>query len=94
MMPMTLSQHALVRMQQRGIPELVLPLLLKFGRKEHDHRGGKLVYLTRSSREQIRKAAGKEEFRRIEPALDTYAVVDKSGVVLTVGHRTRRINRH
>jgi hypothetical protein len=26
--------------------------------------------------------------------LDTYAVVGPGGVVLTVGHRTKRINRH
>jgi hypothetical protein len=26
--------------------------------------------------------------------LDTYAVVGPDGVVLTVGHRTKRINRH
>lgn len=28
------------------------------------------------------------------PALDVYAVVDKDGAVVTVGHRTHRINRN
>lgn len=90
----TVSPHARIRMQQRGIPEQVLPLLFRFGKMEYDHRGGKVVYLTRESRERIIRAIGKDMARRLEPSLNVYAVVGTCGYVVTVGHRTRRINRH
>lgn len=38
-----MTLHALARMQQRGIPERVIDLLLAFGESEHDHRGGELL---------------------------------------------------
>jgi hypothetical protein len=35
-----------------------------------------------------------QDFKHIEAKLDTYAVIGSNGVVLTVGHRTKKINRH
>lgn len=94
MMDASLTKHAAKRMQQRGIPDEVLPLLLSYGRTEHDHRGACLVYLTKKGREQIARVTPRSEFKKLEPALDVYAVVDTEGHVLTIGHRTQRINRH
>jgi hypothetical protein len=37
---------------------------------------------------------GPKSYKRIESHLDAYAVVADTGEVITVGHRTRRINRH
>lgn len=93
MSAIAMSQHARVRMQQRGIPEDVLLLLFQFGEKEYDHRGAAVMYLTRGSREKLLRAIGKEQAHRLERALNVYAVVDIDGYVVTVGHRTRRINR-
>lgn len=89
-----MTHHAARRVQQRGIQEEVLPLLMQFGAHEYDKRGAKLMYLTHRSRERIRRSVGSDAFRRIEPALDVYAVVDERGTVITVGHRTHRINRN
>lgn len=89
-----MTDHATRRLQQRGIPEDVLPLLMKFGAHEYDKRGARLVYLTQKSRQRIRHTLGTERYTRLEPALDVYAVVDTEGVVVTVGHRTQRINRN
>lgn len=33
----SITQHAVKRMQQRGIPERVLPLLFEYGEEEYDH---------------------------------------------------------
>jgi len=90
----TLTHHAARRLQQRGIPEDVLPLQVQFGAHEYDKRGAKLVYLTHKSRERIRRRVGAEHYSRLEPVLDIYAVVDTDGTVVTVGHRTHRINRN
>ncbi len=54
----TLTHHAARRLQQRGIPEDALPLLMQFGAHEYDKRGANLVYLTHKSRERIRRSFG------------------------------------
>lgn len=89
-----MTDHARVRMQQRGISEPVLECLLTFGNSTHDHRGGEVVYFDHHSRDRLRHAQGDDVFKKLEPKLDAYAVIADDGVVLTVGHRTKRINRH
>ena len=90
-MPMT--QHAQTRLRQRGIPPDTLALLLEHGCTVHDHRGAEVLYLTRVGRENIRRATGRQAYRRLESSLNVYAVIDGDGRVITVGHRTHRINR-
>jgi hypothetical protein len=86
--------HASTRLQQRGIPRAVLPYLFAYGRRIHDEHGTRIVYFDRGERQRIRVAAGRQEYKRLEPALNVYAVVSRGGAVITVGRRTRRINRH
>lgn len=59
--------HAARRLQQRGIPEDVLPLLVQFGAHEYDKRGAKLVYLTHKSRERVRRRVGAVHYSRLGP---------------------------
>lgn len=94
MLDATMTHHASRRLQQRGIPDEVLPILMQFGARQYDKRGAKLVYLTHKGRERIRRSLGADLYGKVEPALDIYAVVDTTGTVLTVGHRTQRINRN
>lgn len=47
---MKTSNHATVRCQQRGIPPIVIDLLLEFGRREHDHAGAEILYFDRCSK--------------------------------------------
>ena len=93
-MTIQLTDHARARLQQRGIPEPVLECLLTYGRKVHDHMGGELVFFDHNSRNRLRRMQGEAAFKKLEAKLDAYAVVADDGVVLTVGHRTKRINRH
>ena len=90
---LALTQHARARLQQRGIPQNVLSELLDFGREVHDHRGSSVVYFNRQARERLRRACGNEEYRRLESHLNAYAVIGGQGQIVTVGHRTRRVNR-
>ena len=94
MLEAALTSHANRRLQQRGIVEDALPLLMQFGAHEYDKRGAKLLYLTKKCRQRILNAIGPDLYNRLEPALDIYAVVDVKGVIVTVGHRTHRINRN
>jgi hypothetical protein len=91
---MSLTRHALVRMQQRGIGADVIDDLLDYGRMAHDHRGAEIVFFDKSSRQRLARERGDEALRRLGNRLRAYLVIDTAGDVLTVGHRTRRIRRN
>lgn len=86
------TAHASIRCQQRGIPQLVVDLLLKFGHREHDHHGAEIVYFDRRSRKQLDSYAG-GIISKMSEHLDSYAVVS-NGEILTVGIRYKKINHH
>jgi hypothetical protein len=92
MLPIT--HHAQSRLQQRGIPAYVVERLIDFGRQTHDHRGGTILFFDHRARNTLRRQFDRDSFKQIESHLDTYAVLGEDGVIVTVGHRTHRINRH
>ena len=94
MLSMPVTNHAVVRMQQRAVRPEIVDYLLDFGRCEHHQHGALLYYFDRRGRERLRRAAGSDAYRRLEPALDAYAVVSGDGELVTVGHRYKRINHH
>ena len=89
-----LTQHAVTRMQQRGIKPHTVELLFRCGVEEYDHRGGTILYFDKQSRQRLRHQYGVEAIKKIERQLDAYAVIAENGAVVTVGHRTKRINRN
>ena len=84
------SDHARVRMQQRGIPPAVVESLLQIGETEYDHRGGTIYYFTRSASRRMKSPPLRH---MLEESRKVYAVVSRDQVVVTVGHRTKRIRR-
>ncbi len=89
-----LTRHASHRMQQRNIPPVVIDWLIGFGTSEYDHRGGEIRYFDKRARRQLNSEIGGQVVRRLEEFLNTYLVLGSDGHVITVGHRTQRINRH
>ena len=94
MLSTNLTQHAAKRLQQRGIPENVLSLLLEYGKHEYDHRGKRTLYFDKRARQQVSKSVSGDELKQLGKVFGTYAVLDDNDCVVTVGHRTQRINRH
>ena len=86
--------HAAVRMQQRGIPAEAVEELMAFGRTEHDHHGGEIVYFDKAAKSRLQRARGRNNIRRLDKFLNTYAVIGPHGNLVTVGHRYKRIWRH
>lgn len=86
-----LSTHAAVRFQQRGIPEVVFDLLEQYGDTERSG-GSETLFFSKTSLSRISRALG-DEFRHFERWSRVYAVVADSGVVVTAGHRFKRIKR-
>jgi hypothetical protein len=86
-----LTEHARIRMQQRGIPPAALEVLLDYGREAHDHRRGCLVVLfNKRCRRILAEQLGRQGIRAVERHLNAYAVVGPDDAVVTVGHRQRK----
>lgn len=82
-----LTNHARIRMQQRGIPNAALEALLDFGSEKHDHHGARIVRFDKRSRRRALREMGRVAFRRVERWLNAYAVIGPDDAVITVGHR-------
>ena len=90
----TFSQHASVRMQQRGIGLGTVELLLSCGTKEYDHRGAVVVYFDKAARRRTISRLGGQHSRELQKQFNTYVVLSNAGDVITVGHRIKRINHN
>ncbi|MEI7843946.1 MAG: hypothetical protein WCI39_13060 [Gallionellaceae bacterium] len=89
----TMTQHANIRKQQRGISESVLDCLLEFGRVTHDNRGGEVLYFDKRAKQRCLTTMGKDVYRRLDGHFDVYAVRGLDGALVTVGHRCKRLHR-
>lgn len=86
------SEHAGIRIQQRGIPPLVVDLLLTYGAEARAVRCTR-YFFDKPARRRVAKAVGKQVMRRIEDLMNAMIVVGDDGTVVTAGHRTERIRR-
>lgn len=81
-----MSRHANKRAQQRGIDKAALPLLLAYGRREFDGKGGIRYLMTSDSLETLSRAVGRT--KQVEALAGLYAVVSATDqTVITMGHR-------
>ena len=87
-----LSPHAQARMQQRAISAEALERLLDFGSVQHLARDKEIVFFDKKAKQRLAKA-DKALAREAERLVRTYAVLGGNGIVVTVGHRYRRIQR-
>jgi hypothetical protein len=89
---MPLTHHASTRLQQRGIPPLMVDLLARYGR-EQPARDGTVLFLDVRGRQRVREALT-DTLARFDKFADTYLVeAADTGAVVTVGHHTRRLRR-
>lgn len=93
MITSAMTSHAQERLQQRAIPSLVLDLLEECGSIART-RDGESLFFDKAARRRLRHRLGGERgMRMIEPWLGIYAVVGDQGLVITAGHRQRRLRR-
>jgi hypothetical protein len=79
-------------MQQRGIRPEMLEALLDYGREIHVAGGRDLIFFDKRARARLSKA-GLVRDAHAERLCKSYAVLSSDGLVITVGHRYRRIPR-
>ena len=87
------SQHAASRIQQRGICQLVIDLLIQFGAREPSGDGTTKFYFDKPARKKLAAYAGSLA-GLLQEHIDIYAVVAADDRLVTVGHRQKRIQRH
>jgi len=84
-----LSQHAVKRMQQRGIPQTAVDWLLQFGEKKRVAHG-QAMFFGKRGRRQMKRHLGKAFAQWDQLIANLYLIVEEQTVV-TVGHRYKRI---
>lgn len=89
---MSLSRHAQKRLQQRGIPEAFVDVLMDFGVTQHIRHGAEVVYLRRKERRMLRNCLAARELPR--HFQNAYLVVSTDGQIITAGHRNARVKHH
>jgi hypothetical protein len=87
-----LSPHAQARMQQRAISAEALERLLDFGTVRHLARDKEIVFFDKKAKQRLARS-DRALAREAERLVRTYAVLGGNGIVVTVGHRYRRIQR-
>jgi len=86
------TEHARTRMQQRGIRADTIEALLDYGRAAPASNGCELVFFDKAARARLFRD-NPEAAKEAERLCRTYAVLGRNGVVVTVGHRYRRVPR-
>jgi len=82
----SMSRHADKRAQQRGIDKVALPLLLAYGQREFDGKGGIRYLMTASSLDSLSRAVGRT--KQVEALAGVYAVISaEDQTVIMMGHR-------
>ena len=87
------TKHAKIRGQQRGIPPVMIDLLLQFGVAVSAGDGANKLFFDKSARRKVESYFGPLA-SLINQHLDFYAIVGANDQVVTVGHRLERIRRH
>lgn len=90
---MKIARHAAIRSQQRGIPPIVIDLLLQFGASERAPGGASKRFFDKRGRRQVEAYVG-PMIRLVADHLDAYIVVGDDDLIITVAPRNERIHRH
>ncbi len=86
---MTLTAHARKRLQQRGIPEYFVDVLLDFGSTQKSHGGSEIVFLRQHDKKLAKGTLSDVKiFQRLRNA---YLILSSSGKVITAGYRYRSV---
>lgn len=88
-----MTKHAVIRLQQRGVNRDMLSCLLAYGHHEPDHKGCHVVTFDGKAMEDLARFEPREFKAKATGSRNLYAVVDADGVVITAGHRIRRLPR-
>lgn len=85
-----LTDHASIRMQQRGIPGWFVQLLIEHGKTRHDGHGALVKSVSKATRRRLQAVLPHRTYVEAERYFDVYAVLSDDQAVITAAHRTHR----
>ncbi len=94
MQPWLWSDHAKTRLQQRGIAQPMVRLLLDLGTQEQIGDGCLRVFFAKRDWPRIQRNLTHKQVRLFERCRRLFAVISRDGVIVTVGHLYRRRRPH
>lgn len=83
-----LSEHALIRMQQRGISPQLVEWTLDFARPRHQLGGESVYVLDKAAQRELRTQFGDQTTKNVKPIR---VVEARDGMIVTVMHLTKRV---
>ena len=87
---MNMTNHAQIRIQQRGIPAQAIEAILSYGKRKR-HHGADVYFLDKPSRERLACSMGQKVYSKLERSLNSYLVVSDEGAIITAAHRLQRL---
>lgn len=87
------THHAKARMQQRGIPPMMIDLLMQFGKSQPAGGGASRLFFDKNARRRLKSYAGPMS-GLLNEYLDVYAVIGPEGQLITAAHVTNRFKTH
>lgn len=87
--PIVLTEHAQVRLQQRGIAKHWIPLIIEYGKEIYDHHGAVRYFMTsRLTRNVIELMRGECSIQQLEKLKGVYVIVSADNTtVITAAHK-------
>lgn len=87
MSDITFTMHAETRIQQRGIPPMVIDLLMQFGSASRCGGAERLMFDKLALRRLRRHLGGDRGLKLIDRWLNIYAIIGDNGQLVTVAHK-------
>jgi hypothetical protein len=84
------TKHAKQRGRQRNLSPFLLDLVMDFGKCVHDHKGCERYYFDKRAKRRLRSYVGRQNYRKLEDALDVFVVV-ANGHIVTAGPQYERV---
>ena len=93
MSDITFTAHAQTRLQQRGIPPMVIDLLMQFGSPLRCGGAERLMFDKLAVKRLRRHLGGDRGLKLIERWLNVYAIIGDNGQLVTAAHKHSRFYR-
>lgn len=81
------SRHAKIRQSQRGVPDIALELLVKFGSSESSFDGTERLYFSERDWKRVKQYFGAWMPNKSGKLRDLYLILAADGTILTVAHK-------
>jgi hypothetical protein len=93
MSDVTFTKHAQTRLQQRGIPPMVIDLLMQFGSPLRCGGAERLMFDKLAVKRLRRHLGGDRGLKIVERWLSVYAIIGDNGHLVTAAHKCGHFHR-